>query len=206
MLLWLTTPRLAFSFKLLPMDEQRLAAMAFLQHHRARESDFELDGRSIPVLVRDWRAHPVSDFLLALTDNDLSTGPPAPPTTEPFVVLSKDELEHAVKEALRVYTRPSELEKSPLLHCRCVRAAAGDTVPTAQTLRDLLREAMDELSDNPRDAKLLRALEVTYVRPAPAQVFAAERLGVPFSTFRRHLTKGVQRIVSWVAERDVSAR
>jgi hypothetical protein len=39
-------------------------------------------------------------------------------------------------------------------------------------------------------------------RPAPTQEVAAERLGIPFSTFRRHLTKGVKRVVDWMWQRE----
>lgn len=39
-----------------------------------------------------------------------------------------------------------------------------------------------------------RAVMATYFKGAPAQEAAAERLGLPFSTFRRHLATGVERM------------
>jgi len=43
----------------------------------------------------------------------------------------------------------------------------------------------------------------TYVQPAPTQEQAAEQLGVPFSTFRRHLNKGLERVADILWEREV---
>jgi hypothetical protein len=57
---------------------------------------------------------------------------------------------------------------------------------------------------DPRDAKLQRALARTYVRPAQTQELAADALGLPFSTYRRHLTPGVERVVDWLWQRELS--
>jgi predicted DNA-binding protein (UPF0251 family) len=45
----------------------------------------------------------------------------------------------------------------------------------------------------------------TYVQPAPTQEKAAEQLGVPFSTFRRHLNRGLERVADILWEREVGA-
>lgn len=62
---------------------------------------------------------------------------------------------------------------------------------------------MDALRQHPRDDKLLRAVDRTYLHPAPTQEAAAEVLGLPFSTYRRHLTQGVGRIVAQLWDREV---
>ena len=46
-------------------------------------------------------------------------------------------------------------------------------------------------------------MERTYLRPAPTQEAAAELLGLPFSTYRRHLSQGVGRIVAWLWDREL---
>jgi hypothetical protein len=66
-----------------------------------------------------------------------------------------------------------------------------------------LDEAVDALRDDPRDDKLVRALECTYLRPAPTQEAAAELLDLPFSTYRGHLTRGLQRVVDWLWQREL---
>jgi hypothetical protein len=47
------------------------------------------------------------------------------------------------------------------------------------------------------------SFERTYVRPAATQERAAAALGLPFSTYRRHLTQGVDRVVAWLWDREV---
>jgi hypothetical protein len=56
---------------------------------------------------------------------------------------------------------------------------------------------------HPCDDKLFRAVDRTYLRPAATQERAAEALGLPFSTYRRHVTQGVDRIVSWLGDQEV---
>jgi hypothetical protein len=119
------------------------------------------------------------------------------------VVLSQAEFSDAVRQALRDLLRPELLARSPLLRTRVAREHAGTDEPDAEALEGLLRAAVDALRHHPRDDKLLRAVERTYVRPAPTQEAAAEVLGLPFSTYRRHLTQGVGRIVAWLWDREV---
>jgi DNA-directed RNA polymerase specialized sigma24 family protein len=75
-------------------------------------------------------------------------------------------------------------------------------MPSPALLRHVIEEAIAALADHPRDAKLARALEVTFLRPAPTRELAAERLDLPYSTFRRHLARAVERLaeVFWSME------
>ncbi len=41
------------------------------------------------------------------------------------------------------------------------------------------------------------------MRPAATQERAAAALGLPFSTYRRHLTQGVDRVVAWLWDQEV---
>jgi hypothetical protein len=81
--------------------------------------------------------------------------------------------------------------------------ADAQGTPPARALATLLREAAALLAADPRDDKLLRAVDRTYLRPATTQERAAELLGLPFSTYRRHLTQGVARIVADLWEREL---
>ncbi|NJO85083.1 MAG: hypothetical protein HC828_21625 [Blastochloris sp.] len=58
----------------------------------------------------------------------------------------------------------------------------------------MLREACESLRLSPRDAKAYRALSYAYLHPDMTQEQASEALGLPFSTFRRHLRFGVERV------------
>jgi hypothetical protein len=106
-----------------------------------------------------------------------------------------------VKQALRDLRRPDLLARNPLLNCRVVRDAA-EARPATEALEGLVEEAAELLRQHPRDEKLYRVVDRTYLRPAPSQEIAAELLDLPSSTYRRHLTQGVSRIASWLWDRE----
>jgi hypothetical protein len=83
-----------------------------------------------------------------------------------------------------------------------VREGPADGDPAA-ALRALLEEAVAAVGEDARDERLARALECTFVRPAPTQEAAAELLGLPFSTYRGHLTRGTDRVVDRLWQREL---
>jgi hypothetical protein len=91
--------------------------------------------------------------------------------------------------------------RSRLVMSRAAEAGAADR---AATLAALVREAAERLQASPRDLKLYRALDHTYLHPAATQEQAAELLDLPFSTYRRHLKAGVLRLteILWQEELD----
>jgi hypothetical protein len=119
---------------------------------------------------------------------------PAPSPPAPVLALSQAEFAAAARRALRDLHRPDALVANPLQRARMTRETALD---------ELLEQAVAALRADPRDAKLARALDRTYLRPAPTQEAAAEVLGLPFSTYRRHLTRGIDRVVDWLWHREL---
>jgi DNA-directed RNA polymerase specialized sigma24 family protein len=91
------------------------------------------------------------------------------------------------------------LAASPLLHSRLL-AARGRV--NAADLQALLSETVDTLFASPRDEKLRRVIELTYFRPAPKQEAAADRLGLSFGTYRRHLTIALGRLARWLWDQE----
>jgi hypothetical protein len=89
--------------------------------------------------------------------------------------------------------------RTPRAHCAGSGPGRGGG---PDGLRAVLIEAAELLHGHPRDEKLFRAVDRTYLRPAPTQERAAELLGLPFSTYRRHRRDGLDRIVEtlWVGE------
>jgi hypothetical protein len=135
---------------------------------------------------------------------DIEFQPAAPAGRTQPLALSQPEFDHAVRRALRDLHRGDLLAANPLLRSRLVREEAdAQGTPLARALATLLREASALLAADPRDDKLLRAVDRTYLRPATTQERAAELLGLPFSTYRRHLTQGVARIVDDLWEREL---
>ena len=200
----LATPNLAWDYLTMHEPDAWDDFFALADLHRAREADFEVAGCRYGVFAHDFRLRPVDDLIELWVERSLAQDPSLQPGSDPAPqVLSQAGFTDAVRQALRDLHRPDLLARNPLLDARLVRHEAGDGEPDAAGLAALLSQAIDALRQHPRDDKLLRAVEATYLAPAPTQEAAAARLGLPFSTYRRHLTQGTERIVAWLWEREV---
>ncbi|MFI5839487.1 AAA family ATPase [Catenuloplanes sp. NPDC051500] len=197
---WLRSARLAWSFVVVPEPDRLLPLMAFTDHHPvAGGGRTMIGGRPHGVFGHDWRALPVDAWITALNAR-LLFGPDALPGRPAFTVLSRADFDAAVRDALKNWHLPDALENNPLLGTHLIGDRGGSPV---QTLRDLIVEAVDSLRDDAREGKLHRALATTYFHRAPTQEAAAEKLGVPFSTYRRHLTRGVERVAERLWQLEV---
>jgi hypothetical protein len=112
-------------------------------------------------------------------------------------VLSEDAFAAAVLDALKSYARPHRLAENPLVRSRAVREARAESTSDdpVDVLQSLVLEAARQLEAGPRERGYFRVLEATYLDPAPTQAIASERLDLPFSTYRRHLKRGVDHVV-----------
>ena len=206
---YLTTPRLAVS--LLPVADPDLwgPVLAFAGLARWPEAAATVGERPFAVFGMDWRAVPPAAWLDALAAR-VPTEVPAPPeraSSEGLAVLSQEAFAEAVRDALRGAARPHTLARNPLLRTALVDAAAGPTADTAEraaALVALLTAAAETLRLTPRETPLWNALRLTYLAPAPSQAIAAERLGVPFSSYRRHLTRGVAHVAETLWRQETS--
>ena len=105
-------------------------------------------------------------------------------------MLARAEFENAVKETLRNYTQPDLLAENALLRTRLLTSSKPGAA-TPEGLQILLAETAKALFAGERDQRLHHVLDLTYLNPAPKQETAANRLGLSYSTYRRHLTAGV---------------
>ena len=193
---WMSRPRLAWDLIGVWCDRDQAAPMmGYIGYHEAVEASYEVGGRQYFVFANDWRRRPVDEWLDMMGGRELATEaePPAA-AAPPVLALPQSEFGLAARQALRDLHRPDALAANPLQRARMTGVAP---------LSDLLEQAVGALRADPRDAKLARALERTYLRPAPTQEAAAEVLGLPFSTYRRHLTRGVDRVVEWLWHREL---
>lgn len=174
--------------------------------HRVPAADVEVAGRRYGAFAHDYRQRPVDELIDLWIERSLAQDPTLQPPQGPRAqVLSQAEFTGAVRQALRDLCRPDLLERNPLMNTRLVQAEAegGGEPVSAATLEAVVLHGVDGLRRHPRDDKLLRAIEMTYVDPAPTQEAAAARLSVPFSTYRRHLTQGVERVTRLLWDREV---
>jgi hypothetical protein len=206
-LAWLTNPRLAWSFLTIADPDAWHPTMTYLDQLRATDAEFQVGGRRFAVYAHDWRAEPPLAWLDRMAERELRTDQRVDQLEAelpaPLLVLSEPEFQAAVRQALRDLTRPAALATSPLLRSRLATQAAAGT-PTAATLQGLLREAAGTLRANPKDERLYRALAATFLQPAATQELAAERLGLPFSTYRYQLAGGIRRVTEWLWERELT--
>lgn len=121
------------------------------------------------------------------------------------MVLAHSEFEGAVKEALRRCAQVDLLAGNPLLRMRLLsRSGADEARPPA--LRQLLMDTASNLFAAEKDRRLYRVLDQTYFSPVPKQEAAAERLGLSFSTYRRHLSVATGRLVEWLWQQEQLAQ
>jgi hypothetical protein len=202
---YLGTPNLAWDFLTLADPERWDAYFAAADQPRADGADFWVDSRRYGVFAHDFRQVPMGALLERITERALAQDFTLSPSTikSALLVLSQKEFDDSVRQALRDLRRPGLLARNPLLRTRVVHDRAGDEEPSAATLATLLSAAAETLRDHPRDDRLWRAVERTYIRPAATQERAAATLGLPFSTYRRHLTQGVDRVVAGLWDQEV---
>jgi hypothetical protein len=179
--------------------------MAYIEFERAPEADYEVGGRRFGVFVHDWRRMGAERWLEVMGARETAPGfdAAADDAPEPPVLaLSQADFAQAARQALRDLHRPDALARNPLVRARVVHdRGAGE--PPGEVLEALLREAVASLQRHPRDEKLQRVLDRTYLRPAPTQERAAELLDLPISTYRRHLARGVERVADWLWQREL---
>jgi energy-coupling factor transporter ATP-binding protein EcfA2 len=196
---------LAWDFLTLAEPERWDDYFAAADLPRAAGADFLVGGRRYGLFAHDFRRVPVHDLLQLVTERALARdATPSPPMAQPpLLVLSQPEFDQSVRQALRDLRRPDLLVRNPLLRTRLVHDRAGSRQPSAAVVEALVRAAANSLREHPRDDKLFRAVDRTYLHPAATQERAAAVLGLPFSTYRRHLTKGVDRVVAWLWDQEV---
>ncbi len=197
----LTIPGLACTFFPCSDPDFWSPMFAYAEMSRLPEADFAVGGRRYGTFGHDWRKLPPLTWMGLLAEKEMAEeeGAAASPTfPEPLLILSEPEFAAAVREAIRLFSRPEELRASPLLRSRIVaQRVNGDTgsAEKVAVLRGLIREALESLQARPRQARGSRAVYHTYLFPAATQEQAADILNLPFSTYRRHLCEGI----SWIA-------
>ncbi|WP_433432646.1 ATP-binding protein [Nonomuraea sp. CA-141351] len=180
-----------------------------LRHYGMREicEQPRLRDDAYTLFVHDWRAVPAQAWLEQMNQQLVAGSADGPDAaTEELAVLSQTEFAEAVRKALRQLTRPGALATSPLTRTRLIAERARQDPAgrdPATALGDLLRQAIDDLREDPRSIKLHRALSVTFLHGTPTQELAAEQLGLPFTTYRRHLTAGIERICADLWHREL---
>ncbi len=200
---YVTTPGLAFSLLSFADPEPWAAATEYSDLHRMPAADFTVGGRRYASFGHDWRVVTPTDWLARLAMRETGAGGLPPPANDPTAVLAREDFAVAVRRALRGVTRTDRLRASPLLTSRLVASrvpADAKTAVRVEALREVLVNACRSMQSDPR---AYRVLHRSFLAPAASLEAAAEALGMPSSTFRRHLTAAVDRVVDVLWEQEL---
>lgn len=118
-------------------------------------------------------------------------------------MLTRSDFGDAVRDALRHYNQTDLLVGNALLHADLLTRLGA---ATPQSLKALLADTAAALFVNERDRRLYRVLELTYFDLTLKQEAVAERLGMSFSTYRRHLSTSVDRLTGWLWQQEQEAQ
>ncbi|MFD9959679.1 AAA family ATPase [Amycolatopsis sp. NPDC058986] len=146
----------------------------------------ELGDGSWGLFIRDWREIPLGQHL-ERTEEKLRGGVmlgDAVRETRAAPAMSQEEFFAAVKQALRDWHDDEALAVNQLIR------VYGDL----GALRAAVVTTVDALRQDPRRLRQQRAVQATYLDRDTNQRAAAARLGVPFSSYRRHLQSGEREI------------
>lgn len=201
----LSTPNLAWDFLALSEPDRWDEYFAAGDLPRAEGADFRVGDRRYGLFAHDFRTAPVERWIERWTERALAPDVDVAPRehAEAFLVLSHPDFEAAVRQGFKDLRRPDLLARNPLRRTRLIAERAAAEASDAAVVEAVLREAAATLARHPRDDKLLRAVDRTYLRPAASQEAAAAALGLPFSTYRRHLTHGMTRIVEVLWDQEL---
>jgi hypothetical protein len=194
---WLTQP-LAWSFTATTDEEYWGPFFDYIALERLMEVPVGGAGHVLHAI--DWRRLSPDRWMDLMNDRERTgvTGPPPAHLLRP-APLGRAAFAAAVRAALRDLHRDDRLAASPLLGSRL---AGGPEGYGPAGLRATLLRGVAAVGRRPRGAGLQKVLDRTFVRAAPSQEAAAEVLGLPFSTYRRHLATALDELVDllWAVE------
>ena len=169
--------------------------------------EYLLDEKCCSIWGHDWRRVPLALWLERIGQKEIGgtlraaeqDAPSAPDAV--YLALTQAEFSAAVLEALRHVNRPDKLQNNPLLRSHLFAPDAAS--PAA--LKKLIGETSEVLNGPvPRAQRGYLALRHTYLTPAATQEDAADRLGLPFSTYRRHLGEGIAALTKLLWQKEIN--
>lgn len=200
---WVREDRLAWSIVVLPQEAARPVLMEYIDHDPVA-GQVSVGKTNYTLYAHDWRSVPVLEWVRRLGGWQLFGPETRPdPSVTKRVVLARAQFDEAIRSALTHWQRPDVLAANPLIHSRMIAANGEAGEAAVPALRARILEAVESLAADPRELKLHRAVTMRYLGPALTQEDAAERLKLPFSTYRRHLNCGIERICDRLWDLDI---
>ncbi|GAA0623632.1 ATP-binding protein [Kribbella sandramycini] len=192
---WIKGERLAWTYVAVTDVDRWREQLEYLDHD-------QVSGGAVTLFAHDWRAVPVELWLDRYVNHELFGAELEQSVpSDNLTVLSREDFDAAVRRALRAWRRTDQLTANPLIRSRLV--AESKNADPVQGLREVIGAAAKVLDGDARTQHLYRAVATTYLRGVPTQEVAAERLDLPLSTYRRHLTRGLEEICGILWNREL---
>lgn len=178
------------------------APFTYMDFHRTPTADYQADGHTYGAFTHDWRVVDHSSWQQLLFDRELDPSV-APPTQLRVIALARPEFEEAVHHVLRHWEEPRVLRTSPLARSRFV-LARPEPDPTSR-LRAAVRAHLPLIEQRARGKPWESVLRRTWLEPTGTQEQTANRLGLPFSTYRRYLGRATSALIDalWLSDTSV---
>jgi hypothetical protein len=161
--------------------------------------EHEIDDKTFAVFCRDWRRYSALDHIRFRYNVQLTGRAPSRGPRPRYDVLSREEFEDAVRDALKNFHRGDRLAANALVRSRAARLSSDerdDPSVVEARLRDILDEAIASLGDDGEDQLHKQVLQETFVETATKQRAVADKLAMSFSTYRRKLNEAVDRVTN----------
>lgn len=195
------TPGLAVSTLLVSNPDFWLPPFSYADLYAIPELNFQMNDATYGWYMHDWRKRPVAAWLELLgkreIDANASLETPFEAPQIQVIVLSEDEFGQSVAEALRSFHNRDELNTNPLSRSRLVIRHCGEDASAADRIAQLkqsIESAMTYMEESPVDGKYHRVLYRTFINPVGSQEKTADFLNMSFSTYRRYLKSGLERM------------
>lgn len=193
--MWMSEPNLAAFGMCNTNPEHWQPMMSFIDFARIDAGNITMDDQTHGVFAHDWRVCPIPVWLKRMSGNTITTSAPlSPPGDQSLCVLAEEPFKDAVSDALKQWHDPQTLKSNPLTKSAIVKVAQAQQEEPDAALRRIIEQTSFELATHPKHGRFFKTVTLTYLRPAGSQELAAERLGLPFGTYRYQLRTAIDKL------------
>ncbi|MBP6826538.1 MAG: ATP-binding protein [Saprospiraceae bacterium] len=201
------TPGLAVSFIQVVQPEFWKGVFSYGDLHHVPELDHPINDVPFGFYMHDWRMRPPLAWLDLMGKREVGMASELTMEAQQMqvVVLSETEFSESVTEALRHFHNNNQLIQNPLIRSKFIVHRTGTDTSDGErigALKDKILAVIKEIEESPIDGKYHRVLYRTYINPVGSQEKTADFLNMSFSTYRRYLAAGTQRVAEtlWAEE------
>jgi hypothetical protein len=205
---WYFTPGLAVSLLSCVNPDFWQQILSYADLHYLPAYDYELNNQHYGWYMHDWRKRSPAAWLQLMGRKEINEVDDVDSYDENKINagLTEQAFVDAVQEGLKNLKNPKKLVLNPLLKSKFVVQNTGNDktdIDLALTLADKLTKTIATLESSPKEEALHRVMYRTFINPVGSQEQTADFLYMSFSTYRRQVKKGVERVadILWVEER-----